>query len=493
MRLRKRLLLGAAVLLLAAAVLCMPGKKPTPQQPSAQLLEAAQGLDEIHITAEMNVTDKSLSVTQTLTLTNRTGQKQDAAVLRTWANAFQSMDSSPCAAEDALFDLYYPAGFSSGGLLLAHAQVNGESVLYRYADEAQTVLKVPVPGGWQPDGAVEIQLVYTLYLPQLAGRFGVWEEVWALGNAFAIPAVWEDGAFRTDAYASVGDPFVSDCANYTVQVTAPEGYVCAGSAAPQTEKNGGKTVFRFDAPAVRDFALVISRRFHTAQTVWDGVLITACADSLSQARKLLQYGQKALSTYSEAFGHYPYPAYTLAQAELADGGMEYPALSMISSGLLAEGGRELEYAVAHETAHQWWYAAVGSDGWNQPWQDEALCEFSLLEYAERHYGAGERHDLEQSRMESALRVTIPQGVTPGAPLDYFSSMSQYRLVVYDRGAACLCALDRTAPLDGFLRDYYQNYAFKRATRADFEHQLLLSTGEDLAPLMRDYLDTAILN
>lgn len=122
-----------------------------------------------------------------------------------------------------------------------------------------------------------------------------------------------------------------------------------------------------------------------------------------------------------------------------------------------------------------------------------MAEFSLLAYAEKHYGGSERIDLEQSRMESALRVTVPQGVTPGAPLDYFPSMSLYKLVVYDRGAAALCALDRTVALDAFLRDYYRRYAFRRATREDFEQQLFASTGEDLIPLLRDYLDTAILN
>ena len=96
-------------------------------------------------------------------------------------------------------------------------------------------------------------------------------------------------------------------------------------------------------------------------------------------------------------------------------------------------------------------------------------------------------------MESALRVTVPRGITPGAPLEAFPSMSLYKLVVYDRGAACLCAMDRTAPLDTFLRDYYQHYAFKRASREDFEQQLFASTGEDLTPLLRDYLDTNILN
>ena len=477
-----------AVVVLAAAGLML--RRPAEISPPPELLAAAEGLDEIAISASLNAEERSVSVIQTLRLVNRTGQKQDAAVLRTWPNAFQSMETSPCAAEESLFDAYYPAGFSSGALVMAHAEANGQNVLYRYTDEAKTVLKVPVPGGWQAGAAVELELTYTLLMPQMAYRFGVWDDIWALGNAFAVPAVWEDGAFRTDAYASVGDPFVSDCANYSVTVAVPEGYVCAaGANAAAIEEN----VYSYRALAVRDFALVISPEFKTAQTMQDGVQVTAYAASAAQARELLRYGRKALETYSQAFGGYPYSSYSLAQVSFPHGGMEYPGLSMLSSDLLSQGGRNLEYAVAHETAHQWWYAAVGSDSWNQPWQDEALCEFSLLEYAEKHYGSAERNDLEHRRMESALRVTVPQGVTPGAPLSYFPSMSMYKLVVYERGAACLCALDRTVPLDGFLRNYYRNYAFRRASRADFEQQLFESTGEDLTPLMRDYLDTNILN
>lgn len=481
-----------AVMVLTAVFLAVIGltvHRPVEITLSPELLKAAEGLDEITISAKLNAEERSLSVQQTLYLQNRTGQKQDAAVLRTWPNAFQSMDTSPCAAEESILDACYPAGFSSGALVMAHAKANGQSVLYRYTDDAKTVFKIPVPGGWQDGETVELQLTYTIQMPQMAYRFGMWRDIWALGNAFAIPAVWENGAFRTDAYAPLGDPFVSDCANYTVTVSVPDGYVCAASAYAEAEEN----VYSYKALAVRDFALVISPEFQTAQTTHNGVLITAYAANPAQAKELLRYGKKALETYSEAFGSYPYPSYSLAQVSFPHGGMEYPGLSMISTDLLAAGGRELEYAVAHETAHQWWCAAVGSDSWNQPWQDEALCEFSVLEYAEKHYGLSERIDLERSRMESALRVTVPQGVTPGAPLDYFPSMSMYKLVVYDRGAACLCALDRTVPLDGFLRDYYRNYAFRRAERADFEQQLFESTGEDLTALMHDYLDTNILN
>ena len=486
-------MLAALAVLAAAIAVWQTGNRLVAAEPSPELIRVSEGLDEISITAKLDEKGRSLKVVQTLQLVNRTGQNQDAAVLRTWANAFQSVETSPCAAEEDWYSRCYPNGFSSGALVMAHAEANGQPVLYRYTDDAKTVLKVPVPGGWQDGATVEVTLTYTLQLPQMAYRFGVWEDIWALGNAFAIPAVWENGAFRTDAYAAVGDPFVSDCANYTAVITVPQGWCCAGSAGPTVETSNGESVYAFRALAVRDFAMVISSDFQVAQATHNGVLITACAKEASQAKTLLKQGRKALQTYSEMYGDYPYPAYTLAQVSFPHGGMEYPGLSMISSELLSRGGRELEYAVAHETAHQWWYAVVGSDGWNQPWQDEAMAEFSLLAYAEKHYGGSERIDLEQSRMESALRVTVPQGVTPGAPLDYFPSMSLYKLVVYDRGAAALCALDRTVALDTFLRDYYRRYAFSRATREDFEQQLFASTGEDLTPLLRDYLDTAILN
>lgn len=484
------LVIALGVIIAAVWLACSP---PQTAEPSPELLKAAEGLDEIIISARLNAEERSISVTQTLNLTNRTGQNQDAAVLRTWPNAFQSVDTSPCAAEEDWYSLYYPNGFSSGALVMARAEANGQSVLYRYTDDAKTVVKIPVPGGWQAGAQAELTLTYTLQLPQMAYRFGVWEDIWTLGNAFAIPAVWENGAFRTDAYAPVGDPFVSDCANYTVTMTVPKGYVCAGSAKPSVETADGEQMYSFEALAVRDFALTICPEYQSAQAMQSGVLVTAYAAETGQAKELLKYGRRALETYSELYGSYPYPSYTLAQVSFPHGGMEYPGLSMISSDLLSSGGRKLEYAVAHETAHQWWYAAVGSDSWNQPWQDEALAEFSLLEYAEKRYGLAERNDLEQSRMESALRVTVPQGVTPGAPLDYYPSMSLYKLVVYDRGAACLCALDRTVSLDGFLRDYYRNYAFRRASRENFEQQLLASTGEDLSPLLRDYLDTSVLN
>ena len=421
--------------------------------PSAVLIEAS-----------LDTEASELTVSQTLTLKNRTGQAQEAAVLRTWPNAFQSPDTSPAAAEEALYEGCYPDGFSIGALVMSGARVarvGGESkaVAYRYTDDAKTVLSVPITDGWQAEEWIEITLTYTVQIPHMAYRFGEDSGIWALGNAFAIPAVWEEGAWRT------------------------------------AETADGRTRYDFVSPAMRDFALVVSDRFHTAQAEQDGVLVSAYATDASRARELLDYGKQALACFSARYGAYPYQSYTLCEINFPMGGMEYPAMVMIAADLLDAGGESLETVVAHEVAHQWWYAVVGSDPVNQAWQDEALSQFSMLEYLEDRHGLARREEYEQRELESALRVTVPRGVTPGAPLDRFSSMSEYALVVYDRGAAMFCALDRMLDggLDDFLRAYYERYAFGRATREDFESLLAETTGEDLTPLIRDYLDTYILN
>ena len=128
---KKRKLLIGVLAVLAAIVAIIAWRccqQPVAPQHAAELKQAAEGLDEILISAELLPQKRSLSVRQTMRLTNRTGQKQEAAVLRTWPNAFQSLETSPCAAEEELFDRYYPAGFSSGALVMAHAEANEQSV-----------------------------------------------------------------------------------------------------------------------------------------------------------------------------------------------------------------------------------------------------------------------------------------------------------------------------------------------------------------------------
>ncbi len=497
-------LVAAAVTLVAAAVTCAlflhPSAALAPGPVGSALEAASQGLDEIAIDAAFHPVSRTVDVTQVCTLKNRTGVTQRVLVLRTYPNAFNSEDTSP-AATDEFFDACYPSGFSAGGLTFSYVKLRmgdgtEDYASYDFGDDAHTVMRVTLPADWATGDTLTLRMGYSLLIPEAAYRYGVDDGMWALGNAFVLPSPWVDGEYRADAYYSIGDPFISDCRNYTVRLTAPNDYAVAGTGSSQSAPTAdGQTLTTFSAPAVRDFALCLSTNYHVKQLMQDGVLVQALALSDTNAQTMLDIGARALKCYGERYGAYPYPVFTLCEVSFPFGGMEYPTLAMISSGYLQTGGNKLEQAVAHETAHQWWYAAVGSDEYNQPWQDEALCQFSLLDYWETRYGAAERAELKYTMADTAMLVTIPAGVTPGSPVDYFGDMSEYSTVVYGRGAAAMCALDTAmkGTLDGFLVRYYSTFAFKLATRTDFETLLKTYTGEDWSPLLSDYLDTYLNN
>jgi hypothetical protein len=493
--LRFAVLLGCVALIVALLSMHVFAGAPALPAQSAALTAAAQGLDEVSIKAEFLPEARQVQARQTMRLQNRSGQPLPDVVLRTYANAFSSEEYSPAAIEE-VYDKSYPNGFSEGSITMNNVLLGGQSSGFAYDDGAKTVLRIALDSIWQPEQWIDISLDYLIQIPDCAYRFGLASGIYTLGNAFPILSVWENGAWRTDEYFPLGDPFYSNCANYSVTLTVPRGYQCAGSAYGEKAENDGKWTFTFDAPAVREFALSISDRFATAQETVGDVLVTSYGLTTQTAWKALKYASQALACYNEQYGAYPYRHLAIATVDFPYGGMEYPGLVLIQKAMYeADSEQNLETVTAHEVAHQWWYAVVGSDQFYQPWQDEALAEYSLLDYFGKYYGKDARDNLAFSRFETAMRVTIPQGVTPGSPIDYFSSMSEYSLVVYRRGASLMVALETSLgdKFHDFLRTYYQREAFRMASRNDFEQTLKEVSGQDWSALIVDYLDTYINN
>lgn len=370
--------------------------------------------------------------------------------------------------------------------------MDGVGVAKNFTDDAKTVLSLTLPDAWEDGETITVTLVYHVNIPDCASRFGVDDGLIALGNVFPTRAVWEDGAFRTDAYISIGDPFLSECANWTVRLTLPKAYTVASTAWAEPAVTGDTAVYTLEAQAVRDFALAVSDSYQQVTGMAGDTMVIACAKDRGCAREMLRYARQAIACYEAHYGPYVYPTFTLAQVSFPFGGMEYPRMVMIGSDVAASGGETLEQTVAHETAHQWWYAMVGSDGWYQAWQDESLCEYALMDYIGQYQGADARDAAVFNRIETALRITIPRGVTPGSPIDYFSDLTEYTQVVYRRGAALWMALETHLGKDGldaFLQAYQEAYRFRLATRRDLTDLLEQCTGEDLTALMVDYLDT----
>lgn len=468
-------------------VVAAPSAQVALPEENDALLLASEDMDSITIDAVFDPDARSLTATQTMTLRNRTGQTLTQATLRSYSGAYLSQETSPAATEE-LFTACYGERFSTGGLLLDSASVNGEAVSHAWQDDARTVLTLPL-ASWQPDEVITVRLAYHVYIPQCQSRFGYHDGIYALGNVFPVAAPWVEGECRTDAYNAIGDPFISECANWTVRLTMPRGYQAAATDYAETVDMGDCAVQTMTAHGVRDFALVISDQWHTAFRMAGDTMIAAYARTEAKARQMAEQAALAMQCYTAHYGPYVYPTLTLCEVDFPYGGMEYPRLAMIASDLT---GQDLTYTVAHETAHQWWGVMVGSDGYRQPWQDEALCEYALLDFIGATEGEAAREDAAYHRVEAALRVTVLRGVTPGSPIDYFADLSEYTLVVYHRGAALFTALEKLLSkesMDAFLGRYLESFRYAVATREDLEALASQAAGMDVSALFVDYLDT----
>ena len=477
----------AAALLLLLGVLLLGQREPALPPESAALRSAAEGLTGYDLTLRLDPEAGVLTCSQRVDFRNCTGDSLDTLTLRVYLNAFASEETSPAALEE-IYDACYPGGFSPGYMELFDVTWQGEAASWRYADTAKTVLEIDVPAIAPGDGGA-LFLRWAAHIPACAHRTGYADGVWQLGNVVPLLSLYRDGAWRQDEYSPIGDPFVSECADFQVRLVLPDGYVPACTAFLSETAAG---VWEGRALASRDFALCVSDRYETARAVAGDTLVSAYAFDKAGARRALDAAKKALETFEGLYGDYPWPAFSVCPVDFPFGGMEYPGLVMLAKGYFAADQRDsMELVLAHETAHQWFYALVGSDQVNDPWQDEALCEWAMLRYVRENYGQGSFDTLRHYRIDLPMQENIPGSLTPGSPIDYFGALADYSAVVYGRGAALLLALDEMLPggADAFLRAYAEEFAFRFVTRAEFEAYLNGYAQMDLSPLATDYLDT----
>lgn len=483
---RWALLAIAAVILCAGA--CLWLFRPAGESAAAQRLDrAAEGLTDYTLSLRLSTEEHTLAITEDIAFRNDTGDVLDHLMLRTWLNAFAQEDTSPAALDEIYADCY-PQGFSPGYLEWFDVTWAGERAEYAYANGDQTALRIAIPA-LKPGESGTLRLRCVAHLPECAHRTGYTGGEYRLGNVVPVLSLFEDGAWRTDEYSPIGDPFVSECANFSVSLSVPAGFVPVCSA-PLTQGQNG--LWQGGIRAARDVALWIRSGCCRAEGSAAGVTVYSFAETEAEARRALGYACRAMETFSALYGDAPYPVLQICSADFPFGGMEYPGLCMIGRGNYLESRADsLELTVAHEVAHQWFYGQVGSDQVKNAWQDESICEYAMLRYVQKRYGQGSFETLKSYRVDAPMRESIPGTLTPGSPIDYFGSLADYSAVVYGRGAALWLALDAMLPkgADDFLRAYAQRFAFCYVTRGQMEAYLNEYAGMDLGPLLADYLDT----
>ena len=360
----------------------------------------------------------------------------------------------------------YYAGESYGETSIT--SVNGAKN-WEIGGEDENVLCVYLEKPLYPEDKVVIDVAFMLRLAKVNHRTGITARTVNLGNFFPILCGLKNGGFYEMVYYSEGEPFYSDCADFTINVKTPKEYTVLSSGELVNERIlESKKEYTATLSRARDFALVLAENIQTLRREVDGKTIAYCYFDDAMAKEHLDVVCEAFSYFEKTFGEYPYSTYTIVQTGLCVDGAEYPALTMLAHGL----GENSARVIARETARQWWSAVVGSDKIENAWQGFGLAEYSAITFLGEYekYGVARERAVADALKEYRSYYDVYGSVlgrTDTAMIRHlkdFVSEYEYQCLACDKAVVMFDALRKSVGDKKFfasLKRYYQDNSFKR--------------------------------
>lgn len=490
---RKLITMGIAgsMLILALIIQLISHKQPIEwvSNPDAINIRAFYAID-----AEYQSETKTIQATQRITFRNEFEATLDQIYFHIYPNVFKEKDLAPF--ENSELSFAYPNGFSPGWIEIKGMKEQSRNIDYRVIGDTNTILRATLARPLAPGEETVIEIKFDVQLPNAVGRMGYGDDTVNINNWYPILAVYNELGWHLDPYYPIGDPFYSEVAAYEVKLSIPDDYIVAATGElVKEQQQRGKKIYHLRAENVRDFSIVISRNFLVASGQVDGIEVNSYTLDEYKSKAALQFSIDSIEIFNRLFGKYPYQKLSVVASDFHLGGMEYPNLVMISKDLYQmKEDFPLEYVIAHEIAHQWWYGIVGNNQVKEPWLDEALTEYSTLMYFEEKYGEHIKEQIMEKMMKAqyegfiALEPDKGEGILRS--LKEFDSSHEYSSIVYSKGALFVEALRSEMGDEAFLkslREYYSAYQFKNATTKDFFEICQSNTEKILDYLFQEWL------
>jgi hypothetical protein len=404
---------------------------------------------------------------------------------------------------------------TTGGIDISNVMVDGQPVT---PDVHGTVARLDLPRTIAANGGKAIIAMHFRFrVPQNGVRMGRDGSLYLIGQWYPRMAVYDDvRGWNTNQYLGHGE-FYLEYGDFDYAVTLPAGYTVAGSgtitnptdvlsavqrsrlararrdsavvpvitrseaSANRTRQVPGTRTWRFSAKNVRDVAWAAAPDFRWDATSWNGILCQSFYSS--QAGKDWEHAAEetrwSIQYYSKMVAPYPYPQ---VSAVASGYGMEYP---MLTFDLYGKDTDDAAFGViTHEVGHQWFPMVVGSNERRYPWMDEGLNTYmNILAELSRAEARGRPTHL--AGMMTAIDIVMRPRIMPpimtapdhggsGAPKPSVLLMALRDQVV------------GRATFDRAFRLYFQRWAYRHPTPADFFRTIDNVSGQDLSWFWRGF-------
>jgi hypothetical protein len=466
------------------------------------------------IDAHLNADKKTIDATEWLTYKNLTGQPQQTFPFHLYLNAFQPkstfmtevrLNGTRGTGPDSGWD---PKHF--GSITISKFEVDGMGDLTGKMQFIQpddhnagdhTVMQVTLPKPIAPGAAVQFRMVFHDQLPEVLERTGYKRDFFMVGQWFPKVGVWWKNEWNCHQFHATSE-FFSDFGTYDVRVTLPQHEIVgAGGDLVATENNGdGTKSLTFHSEDVIDFSWTAFPHFIVVEDSWTGnpgtvkIHLLMSPGHMASAPRYIKALKGTLTLFDKWYGPYSYDRITVVDPPHggeAAGGMEYPTLITAGTApdlLIPKGLLEPEIVVEHEFGHQYWYAMVATNEFEEAWMDEGINSYTEAKIMDALYGQktsaisfpfAQTSDYETQRLGYLAEPDTD-------PLVRFAwqymNDGAYGGITYGKTAIVLLTLERIIGPDKMaqaMRAYFTRYRFKHPTSADFMNTIQEFAGQDL--------------
>ena len=423
-------------------------------------------------------------------------------------------------------------------------RVNNQPVYWDLLPNQPDICLIRLNKPLYPGESLTVSTPFYVKIPMgITSRLGHIGESYQISQWYPKPAVYDKSGWHQMPYLDQGE-FYSEFGSFDVRITLPQNYIVAATGELQTRQeiemldkfaadtawtnSSGEEKLDFPPSSVQtktvrytgnnlhDFAWFADKRFHVLKgnviLPGSGKEVTTWLMFTDQQSVLwknaIPYINNAIIDFSAWIGDYPYSSFTAVQSALNAGlGMEYPGITVIG---LTKNAYYLDQVIAHEAAHNWFYAALGSNERRFPFMDEGLATSYEMRYMTKRYPDKKLWEnyLEKEKQAKFFHVDkIP--AERAIELEWLISARNnleqpvnltstdyngmnYGLITYNKAALgfnYLRAYLGDALFDSIIQDYYDRWEFMHPQPDDLRQVFESHTDKDLGWFFDGFIGT----
>lgn len=467
------------------------------------------------IGARLDTAKKTIDATEWLTYKNLTGQPQQTFPFHLYLNAFQPKSTFMTEVR-----LYGTRGMSAGSgwdskhygaITISKFEVEGmgdltDKMQFIQPDDHNaddhTVMQVTLPKPIAPGASVQFRMVFHDQMPEVVERTGYKRDFFMVGQWFPKVGVWWHNAWNCHQFHATTE-FFSDFGTYDVRITLPQNEIVgAGGDLISTNNNAdGTKSLVFHSEDVIDFSWTAYPHFIDVEDSWTGstgtvkLHVLMSPGHMASAPRYIHVLKGAMTLFDKWYGPYPYDRLTVVDpphGALDAGGMEYPTLITAGTGpdlVMPKGVLLPEVVTEHEFGHQYWYAMVATNEFEDAWMDEGINSYTECKVMGALYGENtsainfpfaQMSDFAEQRM-TYLEEPDTDPITRFG-WQYLNDTA-YGGITYGKTATVLLTLERIIGSDKMqqaMHEYFMRYRFKHPAPEDFMNTIQEVAGQDLS-------------